>query len=393
MRPPADRSRDAVTIARCRVLWCFLGGLAACTQNLQVANAGGTTSTSSSTSSSTGGTSSSRGTAGTSTSAGTSGCVPVVTSLAGNGSQAYADGQGAMAAFYWPAGITATSLGDLYVADEANNLIREVDPSGNVYTVAGDVDAGFGAGAVFSFPGAVVIDLNGNICVSDGTNRILRINPRTFEVSAFVGNGDAGFIEGRGAMAEFNGPMGLAADEQGDLYVADANNSRIRKVDPTGNVTTWAGSGKQGTADGPAGAAEFCLPNGLALDAQGNLYVSELSNRIRKVDPRGNVTTVAGDGDAGFADGQGARAQLNTPAGLAVDGHGNLYVADVGNSRIRKIDAAGNVTTFAGNGTVGYWDGPAAAAQFAYPSGVAVEGTNVFVSDQYNNRIRVIRCE
>ena len=223
-------------------------------------------------------------------------------------------------------------------------------------------------------------------------------------VTTLAGNGTRGYADGTGGptgTAKFNGPMGVAVDAAGNVFVAELYNNRIRKVDPSGNVTTLAGNGTQGYADGtggPTGTAEFDRPGGVAVDAAGNVYVADTYNNcIRKVDPSGNVTTLAGNGTAGYADGTGGptgTAEFNNPGGVAVDAAGNVYVADYGNNRIRKVDPSGNVTTLAGNGTPAYADGtggPTGTAEFWGPAGVAVDTAgNVFVADGTNNRIRKI---
>ncbi len=203
--------------------------------------------------------------------------------------------------------------------------------------------------------------------------------------------------DGTGTNAQFYGPMGVAVDANGNVYVADTNNNCIRKVTPAGVVTTlagcwWAGGGYLDDVNGTT--AQFNGPSGVAVDASGNVYVSDAGNNcIRKVTPAGAVTTLAGSAinPPGYAEGTGTAAKFWAPAGVAVDTSGNVYVADYGNARIRKVTATGVVTTLAGTGTNGYKDGPGAAAQFTYPSGVAVDASgSVYVADSSNNRIRKV---
>ncbi|MBT5875864.1 MAG: T9SS type A sorting domain-containing protein, partial [Candidatus Latescibacteria bacterium] len=195
-----------------------------------------------------------------------------------------------------------------------------------------------------------------------------------------------------GTLAAFNTPAGVAVDGDGNVFVADRTNDRIRKITPAGIVSTFAGSGTFGSLDGPATTAQFSLPAGVAVDADGNVYVADnLSNRIRKITPGGVVSTLAGSGTFGSADGVGTAAEFGSPAGVAVDIVGNVYVADVNNNTIRKITPGGVVSTLAGSGSIGAADGVGQAAQFYNPAGVAVDATgNIYVSDSSNNAIRKV---
>ncbi|MDR6942423.1 NHL repeat-containing protein [Mucilaginibacter pocheonensis] len=212
-------------------------------------------------------------------------------------------------------------------------------------------------------------------------------------VSTFVGNASAGFIDGTGASAFFDSPDGLTIDASGNIYVADSFNSAIRKVTSGGEVTTVSGKGAIGYLDGPVASAKFYAPQSLIADAGGNIYVADMGNNmIRKISASGVVSTLAGSGDAGYADGTGSNATFNTPRGLAIDPQGDIYVADQGNNLIRKVTAAGVVTTVAGNRTGGYLDNATAtSAEFNHPSGVAIDAQgNVYVADLLNHAIRKI---
>ena len=209
-------------------------------------------------------------------------------------------------------------------------------------------------------------------------------------VTTLAGTGTIGFTDG--ALAQFNFPAGVAVDAAGNVYVADLDNQRIRKISAAGVVSTLAGSGTAGFLDATGTTAQFNFPSGVAVDAAGNVYVADGSNhRIRKVSAAGVVTTLAGSGTASLDDGSGATAQFISPAGVAVDAAGNIYVADRNNHRIRKISAAGIVSTLAGSATAGFLDGSGASAQFNNPLGVAVDAAgNIYVADLSNHRIRQI---
>jgi sugar lactone lactonase YvrE len=205
-------------------------------------------------------------------------------------------------------------------------------------------------------------------------------------------SGAPGTPGGTGSAASFVSPVGFAVDSAGEVYVADYGNDEIRKITPAGAVTTLAGSGAQGNADGTGSAASFNYPESVALDSTGNVYVADYgNNEIRKITPAGVVTTLAGSGEKGDADGTGSAASFNGPEGVAVDSAGNVYVADYGNNQIRKITPAGAVTTLAGSGAQGNADGTGSAASFNGPEGVAVDSAgNVYVGDEFNNEIRKI---
>ena len=211
-------------------------------------------------------------------------------------------------------------------------------------------------------------------------------------VSTYAGSGEAGFADGNCLTATFNNPMGVAADAFGNVYVADAGNNRIRKITQAGVVSTFAGNGVAGFADGNGTNAQFSYPHGVAVDASGNVFVAdENNNRIRKITPVGMVSTLAGSGVSGFADAIGTAAQFNSPKALTIDASGNVYVADYGNNRIRKITAAGYVSTFAGDGTERCLDGIGTSAQLFTPDGVAVDSYgNLFATLFYCGGLRKI---
>jgi len=320
----------------------------------------------------------------------------IVTTLAGSGNYDFADGIGTAASFKNPTGVAVDGSGNVYVADAGNNRIRKISPAGVVTTLAGSGTPGFaddtGSLASFNDPRGVALDANGNVYVADRANhRIRKISPAG-AVTTLAGSGIATYTAGNGITASFAYPEGITVDATGYIYVADLNNNRIRKISPTGVVTTFAGSGTPSDVNGTGTAASFDGPKGVTVDAVGNLYVvGQLNNRIRKISPAAVVTNFAGSGNPAFADGIGLAASFYNPYGLAVDGTGNIYVADAGNNRIRKINAIGAVTTLAGSGTATYADGTGMAVSFNEPTGVAVDGTgNVYVADKWNHRIRKI---
>ena len=288
----------------------------------------------------------------------------------------------------------------IYVADVWNNIIRKITPSGLVSTFAGQAgvqgsaDATVGTNASFNNPFGLAIDSSNNLYVGDTGNNIIRKITPSGAVSTLAGSaGNAGSANGTGNMARFDFPFGIAVDTNGNMYVAEGSNEDIRKITPAGVVTTFVGlAGSYGTADGTGSAARFNWPSALAIDANGNLFVADNQNStVRKVTPAGVVTTIAGfPGSGGAADGTGNVARFYNPNGLAVDAAGNIYVADTGNSAIRKVTQAGVVTTLAGlSGSPGSADGIGSVVRFNSPTGVAVDNSgNLYITDAQNDTIR-----
>lgn len=209
-------------------------------------------------------------------------------------------------------------------------------------------------------------------------------------VSTMAGNGFPGFADGAGDDAQFNNPDGLAVDTEDNVYICDRGNNRIRKMDLDGNVATWAGSGVQGINDGSLQNASFFLPSGIVRGDVGEFFVTDSgSGTIRKITTNDQVITLAGDGVPGFTDGIGSTARFGSPRGIVVDGDGNLWVADYGNSVIRRVSPAGEVTTIAGDGTPGFANGIGLTAEFNFPIGLQFDNSGMLlVADYLNNRIR-----
>jgi hypothetical protein len=311
--------------------------------------------------------------------------VRVVRTLAGSGVAAYADGSGASASFDGPA-LAVDAGGNVVVADGNNCRIRRVTPSGAVSTLAGSGGSAFidgtGTAASFGSPSAVAVDAGGNALIGD-FNIVRKVTPGGVVTTLAGGEaGSNGFADGTGTGALFSYLTGAAIDAGGDIFFADRDNRRIRKVTPGGVVSTLAGGAGYSSVDGTGTGASFDQPHGVAIDTSGNLFVSD-DSLIRKVTPGGVVTT------------------FSTPfssylAGLAVDASGNVLFADYYTHLIRKISPGGVVSTFAGDGfgdgsNFGRWrDGTDKDASFNYPYGVAADSSgNVFVAD-IGNRIRVI---
>jgi sugar lactone lactonase YvrE len=338
----------------------------------------------------------------------------VVTTLAGQaGRSGSTDGPGDQALFGLVQGMVSDPAGNLFVVDSANYTIRKVTPDGVVSTFAGvtgtngSVD-GPAAQAQFAFPCPIAIDSAGNLYVGDAdvlqdnvtsiNNKIRKITPDG-TVTTLAGSATGGSADGTGSEAQFNlqSSGALAVDTSGNVYVADSGSATIRKVTQAGVVTTIAGTAKiYATVDGVGPAARFVYPNGMGMGSDGNLYVSDgSSNVIRKVTPDGVVTTYAGvPNEAGLVDGAGAAARFGGPVLIASNGT-NLYIPEVENVAVRRmVIATAQVTTLAGGNPIeqGTVDGTGTAARFVSPSGVATDGTNLYVSDaNFNIPTSVIR--
>ncbi len=347
----------------------------------------------------------------------------VVSTIAGSeANYGSADGTNSAAQFYNPSSIAVDGAGNVYVADSDNQTIREIMPEGTNWVVstiagsAGQSGSADGVGSAARFGGSyggphgIAADTNGNVYVADSYNNTIRkITPvvapllTNWVVSTLAGNASitnyygvvGGSANGTGTNALFNFPCGVTVDNAGNIYAADYNNCTVRKITSAGVVSTIAGSaGSTGSADGTGSAARFNFPQSVALDNSGSVYVADYGNdTIRKVTAAGVVSTIAGlAGSPGNTDGVGNYALFDNPASVAVDGSGNVFVADYFNQTIRQITPAGVVSTIAGSaGSPGNTDGTGTNATFFYPAGIAVDSAdNLYVADSANDTIRKI---
>lgn len=306
-------------------------------------------------------------------------------------------------------GICIDKEGNIYIADSGNNCIRRISVDGIVSTFAGTGDAGNNDGdrlsATFNSPTGICTDNNGNFFIADFLNHTIRKIDSAGIVTTLAGSGQPGFADGFAGSAQFNFPRGITVDGFGNLFVGDSWNHRIRKITPDGNVFTYAGGGneigpdsKGGFADGPSDTARFFTPCGVACDLYGNVYVADaLNHRIRKIDNFRNVTTIAGSGESGwnnggFSDGDYNSSLLNTPTELAVSFDEEIYFCDTFGNRVRKVSLDGIVTTVAGNGKPGFAEGTGISAEFNYPRGIVLDNAEnkIFVIDSKNFKVRVI---
>ena len=333
----------------------------------------------------------------------------MMTRYAGSGQSGFSGdgGPAANASFRVPAGLAFDPEGNLYIADRENHRVRKVDTKGNISTFAGIGEAGFSGDegpavkAMLNLPSGVVVDKKGNLYISDRSNDRIRVVDKKGVIRTYAGSGVAGFQgdAGPALKAQLDKPFGIALDETKNLYIADRNNNRVRKVSPDGIITTVAGDGGfffMGD-NGPAYRASVAAPTGVALDSKGNLYIADRNNnRVRVVDRTGMIRTVVGTGQQDYnGDSEVAReTNLYLPFGLTVDSNDNLLVIDRSHYRIRRIDPkSGQVETVAGNGVKLFAGdgGPATGATLSFPHGMSVDKKdNLIFSDKGHFRIRKI---
>jgi sugar lactone lactonase YvrE len=311
-----------------------------------------------------------------------------VSTFAGS-AEGYQNNTGTAALFNRPTALATDAAGNVYVADSYNSVIRKITPAGVTTTLAGSGTFGFANGpaatAQFYVPSGLAVDAAGNVYVADlGNNMIRKITPDG-TVSTFAGSGNSGYANGTGTAASFSAPSGITIDASGDFYVSDSGSNLIRKITAAGVVSTVAGNNSAGFTNGIGTAASFNKPMGITADAAGNLYVADAANgAIRKLTKDFIVTTLAGGVDT-------AALALGKPQGIKADADNNLYIAD-GNGRILKISKDKIFTVMAGKaGTTGTADGDGSTALFNAPQGIALSpGGGIYVADYNNNRIRKV---
>ncbi len=330
-----------------------------------------------------------------------------VSTYSGNGVAAYTNGSVSNAQFNKPFGMCKDKFGNLFIAD-GSNTIRKITPQGIVSTYAGTTTAGYldgpAAQAMFHSPSDLCTDDSGNVYVADFENQRIRKITTNGQVITIAGNGTAGYRDTIGSAAQFNYPRGIVIDQQNRLFVCDSWNHRIRRIDAQGMVSTYAGGGTAmgvgstgAFVDGADTSARFFTPAGLAIDSAGNLYVADAYNhRIRKISITKQVTTLVGsgaigNGNGGYANGLANTSKLNTPTELAVDSLGNLWISDTFNERIRWWNKATNqVYTIVGDGLPGFLNGPDSTAEFNFPRGIVLQTNQILVCDYNNHSIRAI---
>jgi sugar lactone lactonase YvrE len=340
-----------------------------------------------------------------------------ITTVVGSGKLGFSGDRGpaTRAKLFQPYGIAFDAKGNLYIADYGNDRVRKVSRGGTITTIAGSGkigpygDGGPATSAYVPKPRGIAVDGKGNVYISMDPPAVVRKISPDGTITRFAGGGTAlapGWGDGGPATgAQLSYPTGLAVDAQGNVYIAEGGNyAKIRKVSPAGVITTIAGGGSSIRDGIQATAAKLDSPQGIAVDRRGNLYIVEggyggsTLRRVRKMTPAGVITTIAGTGRAGFSGdgGPATKATLFDPMGVAVDRTGNVFIADRRNNRIRKVSPKGTITTFAGKsydlGLPFAGDGgPATKARLAVPGWVAVDGRgNVYIADTGNNRVRKV---
>lgn len=321
-----------------------------------------------------------------------------VITYAGTGERGFLDGSLLSAKLWYCEGVEYDNLGNLYIADRDNNTVRKIAKnSDEITTLLGNNRlSGYINGpaniARLNYPWKIAADNNGNIFVADGGNSAIRKIDNSGNVTTYAGTNSPGLVDGTTTTARFKRPVDVIFDKTGNLYVADDNNHAIRKISTNGTVTTLAGNGTPGYADGSKSVSRLNLPSGLALDDSGNLYIADrMNNRIRKLSPDGTLSTLVGT-TAGSIDGPFTTATINQPYGIAYHKTENsLIIAELGGHKIRKIDLTEQVVTTIAGSTQGFADGYGTSAKFNQPTDVTIDPEgNIVVADLTNSRIRKI---
>ena len=332
----------------------------------------------------------------------------IITTVAGNGllSNTGDGGLATAAQINYPIGGVFDKQGNFYFATSSTgNTVRKITPDGYISTVAGTGESGFSGdnglatSAKLKGPHAVAIDSLGNIYIADaGNNRVRKVNVSDGTITTVAGNGVAAYSGDGGAAttAGILSPLGICIDKVGNLYVGEHVNGRVRKINTSGIITTVVGTATlyNSAGGGLADTTAIVGATGLCIDEAGNLYVANWHSRVYKVNTSGIITTVVGTGESGYSGDGGLATNAKTvPYAIAVDRTGNLYIAEYNHNRIRIVNSAGIITTIAGNGVSGFTGdgGDAVNAQIYFPAGVAVDTcNNLYISDNRNHRIRKI---
>ncbi|MEV0123718.1 RICIN domain-containing protein [Streptomyces sp. NPDC050703] len=334
--------------------------------------------------------------------------APEITTVAGTGDAGAAGdgGPAAAARLHRPYGLAMDGTGTLYISDYDKHQVRKVTTDGRIHRVAGTGTAGFegdrgpALSARLNGPREVAVDRAGNLYIADSENHRIRRVTADGRIDTVAGTGTAGFSgdDGPAVAAELNCPYGVAVDSTGNLFIADTDNQRVRQVTPDGRIVTLAGTGTPGFSGdgGPAAAARLNSPYGVAVDGVGDLYITDAENhRVRRVAEDGTISTVAGTGADGFSGdgGPAASARLDFPLGVVAGTSGILYISDHNNHRVRRVAEDGTISTIAGTGADGFSGdgGPAASARLNYPFGLAVDCVGaLYIADYVNDRVRKV---
>ncbi|MCX6396057.1 MAG: PxKF domain-containing protein [Propionibacteriales bacterium] len=297
-----------------------------------------------------------------------------------------------------PYGVAVDGSGNVYIADTVNNRVEKVTPGGQLSVIAGTGDTGAptegpATSSNLDLPIGVAVDGSGNVYIADyGNNRVEQVTPGG-QLSVIAGTSSQGApTAGPATSSNLNSPAGVAVDGSGNVYIADQGNHRVEQVTPGGQLSVIAGTGVAGAPTaGPATSSNLDNPTGVVVDGTGNVYIADgRNNQVEKVTPGGQLSVIAGTGAAGAPTaGPATSSNLRTPFGVAVDGSGNVYIADTSNHRVEKVTPGGQLSVIAGTGAAGApTAGPATSSNLSYPTGVAVDGTgNVYIADFGNHRV------